>query len=453
MESTYLPSEWAELADTAAGISQGISGQPKFPDNTVLSVKQGYDAISNSFTNIYYYWVKNKVLVPETKNRRISSYDVALLINDPSYDGAMYAAIISGHGVMLSNVASELVGDRINLNIAFDNIKNQIPRHTEWLLLEENSSTSAPNTLLEKKLIDSLLGHDSLGIAVPDPSLSSRVRYGIGIRPQQTLFKDRLGALRNLVEFSNSVLKENITTGRYNFANLNAQELIPDQYSHEYDRIVEDNYTLETIDTRKLVQAELTAQVYDGKIIGVTITNPGFGYIISPTVTLIGSCTEIGKITTTIDANGRVTAVDIVDAGNGYAEDPKIEVRPFTVIVQADSAYNGKWSKFAWKSELGLFVRARTQKFNTSLYWNYIDWTSADYNQYQDYVFTVDAIYGIYTLTDVSDGDYVKIKNREFLMKYKKFLADNKDERITTRIRNNRETKDIYKNHSKTKVL
>ena len=411
VESTYLPSEWAELADTASGISQGISGQPKFPDNTVLSVKQGYDAISNSFTNIYYYWVKNKVLVPETKNRRISAYDVSLLINDPSYDGGMYAAIISGHGVMISNVAPELVGDRINLNIAFDNIKNQIPRHTEWLLLEENSSTSAPNALLEKKLIDSLLGHDSLGTAVPDPTLSSRVRYGVGIRPQQTLFKDRLGALRNLVEFSNSVLKENITTGRYNFANLNAQELIPDQYSHEYDRIVEDNYTLETIDTRKLVQAELTAQVYDGKIIGVTITNPGFGYIISPTVTLIGSCTEIGKITTIIDANGRVTAVDIVEAGNGYSADPKVEVRPFTVIVQADSIYNGKWSKFTWKSELGLFIRAQTQKFNTSLYWNYVDWTSADYNQYQDYVFTVDAIYGIYTLTDVAVGDYVKIKN------------------------------------------
>jgi hypothetical protein len=46
-----------------------------------------------------------------------------------------------------------------------------------------------------------------------------------------------------------------------------------------------------------------------------------------------------------------------------------------------------------------------------------------------------------------------KIKSREFYMKYKKFLADNKDERITTRIRDNRETKDIYKNHSKTKVL
>jgi hypothetical protein len=229
----------------------------------------------------------------------------------------MYAAIISGHGVMLSNVAPELVGDRINLNIAFDNIKNQIPRHTEWLLLEENSSASAPNTLLEKKLIDSLLGHDSLGIAVPDPSLSSRVRYGIGIRPQQTLFKDRLGALRNLVEFSNSVLKENITTGRYNFANLNAQELIPDQYSHEYDRIVEDNYTLETIDTRKLVQAELTAQVYDGKIIGVTITNPGSFYVVGDILSI--SAASIGAGT---GAGFSITVSDVTnDDGTSWLGD------------------------------------------------------------------------------------------------------------------------------------
>ena len=411
VESTYLPSEWAALADTAGGIAKGISGQPKFPDNTVLSVKQGYDPISNSFTNIYYYWVKNKVLVPESKNRRISAYDVASLINDPSYSGSMYAAIISGNGVMLSDVASELVSDRINLNIAFDNIKNQIPRHTEWLLIEENSVTSAPNTLLEKKLIDSLLGHDYLGNAVPDPALSSRVRYGIGIRPQQTLFKDRLGALRNLVEFSNSVLKENIITGRYNFSNLNAQENIPDQYSHEYDRIVEDNYTLETIDTRKLSQAKLTAQVYDGRVIRVTIDNPGFGYIISPTVTVIGSCISNAVITTAIDDNGRVVSVDIVDAGNGYLETPTLEVRPFTVIVLADRIYNGKWSKFVWKSELELFVRSHTQKYNTSLYWNKVDWTSAEYNQYQDYLFTVDAVYGIYTLTDITEGEYVKVKN------------------------------------------
>ena len=45
-----------------------------------------------------------------------------------------------------------------------------------------------------KKLFDSLLGHDSLGNPVPNPALTDRNRYGIAIRPQQTLFKNRIEA-------------------------------------------------------------------------------------------------------------------------------------------------------------------------------------------------------------------------------------------------------------------
>ena len=49
--SSYLPSQWAALADTVDGLTQGVSGQPKFPDNSVMSVKQVYNSVSNAFDN------------------------------------------------------------------------------------------------------------------------------------------------------------------------------------------------------------------------------------------------------------------------------------------------------------------------------------------------------------------------------------------------------------------
>lgn len=411
IKSPYLPSEWAALADTVQGLAQGISGQPKYPDNTVLSVGQTYDSLTKTFSNVYYYWIKNTVVVPTTKNRRISASQVASIINDPNTAGMVYASIIAGNAVSLANVTPMLVGDRINLSIGFDTINNQIPKHTEWLLLQENSATSGPTALLEKKLLDSLLGHDALGTAVPDPKLSERTKYGIGIRPQQTLFKDRLAALRNLIEFTNTVLLENVITGQYNFSNLNAQEQIPDQYTHLYDKIVEDNETLSSIDTRKLTQAQLSCVVANGKIIQVKIVNPGFGYLISPTVTVIGTNSTPAVISTTIDANGTVTGVTIENAGEGYVSAPVLEVRPYTVIVQADSIYNGKWSKFVWKNDLNEWIRSHTQEYNTTLYWNYVDWASVNYNQYQDYAITIDEVYQLYTLTEVSVGQYIKVKN------------------------------------------
>jgi hypothetical protein len=411
VESTYLPSEWSTIADTPAGLSMGISGQPKYPDNTVLSVKQVYNSLTNSFGNVYYYWVKNKVTVPVVKNRRLSAAEVSRVIADPTGYGLIHANIISENALALSNVSPLLVGDRINVNIAFDVINNQIPKHTEWLLLQEGSPSSVPNTLLEKKLLDSLLGHDTLGTAVPDPSLSPRARYGIGIRPQQTMFKDRQAALRNLINFTNSVLAKNIITGQYNFSNLTASEEIPSVYTHAYDRPVEDNESLLVIDTRKLVQAKLSCAVSNGRIIQVTIDEPGFGYEISPTVTVVGNGKVEAVISTEIDSSGRVVGINIDNAGSGYVTAPTLEVRPYTVIVQADNAYNGKWTSFIWRSDLGIWVREHTQRYNTSLYWEYINWSSSDYNQYQDYTYSIDSVYQLYTLTDIIAGQYVKVKN------------------------------------------
>ena len=405
----YLPSEWSQIADTVAGLSQGISGQPKYPDDSVVSIKQVYNSATLSFENRYYFWVKNKVTLPNTKNRRITANQIASIIANPTLYGLKYAAIIDQDSMMLSNLGDTLVDDRIHININYDIINNPIPLHTEWLLLQEGLATSRPNTLLEKKLFDSLLGHDSLGNPVPDPALSSRARYGISIRPRQTLFKNRSEAIRNIVEFSNGVLITNRITGNYSFANLNKQETVPYEDSHRYDEVVEDNEGLLTVDTRNFVKAEISCEIENGRIVTVNIDNPGYGYKISPLVKL--PTDSLAEIKTIIDQYGSVIDTEIVNAGSKFTTAPVLQVRSYTVIVLADAENNGKWSEFVYDVSTSTWSRIHTQQYNTTIYWDYRDWISPDYNPFVDYAYTVDEIYELESLEDLQAGDYVKIKN------------------------------------------
>ena len=407
----YLPSEWAQIADTVAGLSQGISGQPKYPDDSVVSIKQVYNSSTLSFENRYYFWVKNKVTLPNVKNRRITANQITGIITDPTLYGLKYAAIIDQDAVILSNLGNILVDNRIHINITSDIINNPIPLHTEWLLLQEGLATSRPNTLLEKKLFDSLLGRDSLGNSVPDPALSPRARYGISIRPRQTLFKNRSEAIRNIVEFANSVLITNQITGNYSFANLNKQETVPYRDSQRYDEVVEDNEGLLLVDTRNFVRAVLSCKVENGKIITVDIDNPGRGYKISPLVKISNNTDSLAEIKTIIDEYGRVIDTVIVNSGTKFTTAPVLDVRSYTVIVLADNENNGKWSEFVYDVSNKTWARLHTQQYNTTLYWDYKDWISSDYNPFVDYSYFINEVYELDSLENIQAGDYVKVKN------------------------------------------
>jgi hypothetical protein len=412
--SSLLPSEWSIQADTAVGLTNGISGQPKFTDNSTVSVKQKYDPITDSFTNYYYYWVKNKFIVPTSSNRKLSVNNISSIISDPVAYGVQFVAPISSDAVILSNVSAIPVGEKIALNMSIDLNPDNIPRHTEWLLLQENSMTSMPNALLEKKLIDSLIGHDSQGNLVPDPALSLRQAYGISIRPRQSLFKNRFQALRNLLDFSNKILIGIPVTGNYDFTNLNSAESIPDVYSHDWDQIVEMLSERDAIDVHAFTPetaASLIANIDNGKIISVSIANPGYGYRVSPTVAVKGNATITAKLTTEIDELGQITSVTIVDAGDGYYENPDLTVRPYTVIVINDSEAGNRWAKHVWDAYNKRWARVHTQSYNTPLYWNYVDYSTSAYNQYKGLDYTIDSIYELNTLTEIKQGQYIKIRN------------------------------------------
>ena len=410
VRSSYLPSEWAQLADTAEGLTNGISGQPKFNDNSIISVKQVYNTVSNSFSNVYYFWVKNKVIAPSNvKNRSKAAFEVAKQIADPVATGAKFLAVISPTAFVLANTKSFVASETMNLNISFDSNTNSANRHTEWQLVQENDPYAYVNSALIQKMIDSLLGHDSLGNPVPDPSLSSREAYGVQIRPRQTMFVNRLEALRNVIEFVNEICINELLVGQISFDNLNAQDELP--VASTYDVLVADIYNLELIITRSLVTAELEAIINaDGVFAGVNIINPGFGYLTAPTITITDSGIN-AELEAVIDQFGSIVDVNIINVGRNYTSGVALTVRPYTAVVVSDTNSANKWAVYEWNDVKKSWLKVRTQDYDTTLYWNYTHWISPEYDSTIDLVSTVASPYALQAIQSVPVNSYVKVQN------------------------------------------
>jgi len=312
------------------------------------------------------------------------------------------------------------------MNISKDVIDNKISRHTEWLLLGEGNPSSMPTDSLDQKLIDSLVGKDRLGNTVPDPLLSDREKYGIEIRPRQSMFVNRNAALRNAVNYINNVMDQFLISDLADFALLNSTREIPDVYSREYDRIVTDYQDLLNVPTTVLTGAELSCSVstQTGAISLVSIVNSGTGYSAvlpvqldiygepitwaGPTVT-IGDGTINAEITTEINAVGNIVTATIVIPGIGLTVTPTLTVRPYTTIVRIDENSNNRWAKYEWNGSV--WNKVFTQDFNTPEYWNYVNWTSNDYDALKPIITTVGEFYEL-TGFSLSTGDYARVNNQ-----------------------------------------
>lgn len=256
VESTLLPSEWNLRADTVPGLSQGVSGKPLHPDNTVFTVKQKYNIISDSFVNYYYFWVKNSVFLPPknksaTERKNTTAY-VANLIENPLVSGIKYYAITGTNSLIIFNVKNSLTNDNTVLNINYKNNINEDTAHSVWKLIREGDKDDRPNALLEKKWWDSLVGKDTSGNEVPDMTLPINQRYGNSVRPRQNWYVDRFAALKEIIDYSNTVLKTKELANSISYVNLNSADPEPTEASGEWDRRVESYADLTYIDTRDI---------------------------------------------------------------------------------------------------------------------------------------------------------------------------------------------------------
>jgi hypothetical protein len=410
VSSVLLPSEWAALADTNEGFSQGISGQPLYPNDNILSVKVLFNTTTGISTDtIYYYWVRNKRTIPTNMpSRRVSAASVATLIENPSGSGIAFLALIDTDKFLAYNFDRLLTSDTALLNIRYRKNDERInPIHNEYQLLSAEIADSLPTGKLEIKWIDSLVGKDQAKNAVPDINLPAKQKYGISFRPRQSMFVNRLAILKIVIENINAVLRKEAFADIVDYRNFNLIDTVPDAVLNLYDTVIDTEQELIVVGTTRINSAILRVNIINGSVDTIDVIDRGFGYKTVPDVVISGSGSG-AEAKAILDNQGRIVAVNVVSRGRRYIT-AEATVRNFSVLVRNDSTINNFWSIYAWDNIRKTFFRTQTQAFDTTRYWSLIDWWAEGYSETTRIVKEILSVIDAATII-VEVGDLIRIK-------------------------------------------
>jgi hypothetical protein len=411
VESEYTPAEWDKLADTEAGLTLGISGVSKY-GSTSYSISKTFDTISKTFKNIYYFWVKNKVTVPDVDGRSVSAKDVANYISSPKNMGVSYISFHGANQFSLVNCKELIASRKVALNIRYWIIDNfeQSNIHSHYQLLSTSDIDKPINKYIEQKWIDSLSGFDSLGNEVPDTKLPAKLKYGVQSRPRQSMFVNRVEALKQFIERVNSVIATHSIIDDVDLTSLNAKDELPSLGSGKYDYEISSYSQIRFVGTNEIVRAVLSPVIENGKIVRVNIVTSGKGYINPPAVTITGIGTG-AKITTILGSKGQIISATVDKTGTGYLDSTTLSVRTLSVLVTKDETANNRWALYTWNSLKKTWFRERSQTYDTTRYWKYIDWYSAGYSEFTKLDHILDFAYQLPS-ANIELGEIVKVNNQ-----------------------------------------
>ena len=382
VESTLLPAAWDAQADTPAGVANGISGTSLY-GNTSYSVRQRYDNISKTFKNTYYFWVKNKNIVPTISSRHISAQQVSNLISNPRGQGYVSLTLTGINSFSLTNVKQYLSDSSVVLSIEYwlsDNTTQNL--HSQWKLISNDPIVNIPTTI-EQKWFDSLCGVDSQGRSVPDMRQPVKLRYGIENRPRQSMFVNRIEALKEFIESVNNTLIDVQVSENYDITPLHSYDAAPLASTGLYDIVLDTDADLSLINASSYNAPVLQAVVSaDGAVIGVEILSAGKGYVNAPPVIVLGE--GIGaSLQSVINASGQIVSVTVVNGGQGYLQSTtSLSVRSYSALVKSDSNANGNWGIYSYTASTTVWSRVLTQSYNVTTFWNYADWYATGYSQF-----------------------------------------------------------------------
>ena len=267
VESTLLPSQY---------VTSG-NGTPLHADDSQYTVVQKYNSRLDRFVPFYYYWVKGKTTLPTNNDsvdrhahlhRKNTVAFVANLISNPTGFDHKYYSVTDTNKLLLNNI-SNLANDDIVLNIDTRANTFEGDAHSVWKLVREGDADYRPGSQIETRWWDSLIGKNSTGDPVPDIGIPVNERYGNNTRPRQSWYVDRYNALKEIIDYANTVLKKNQLVGQINLTNLDSKEPEPTAQSGVWDATVNTYAELTYLNTADisgsvnyLVKSDETANNY-----------------------------------------------------------------------------------------------------------------------------------------------------------------------------------------------
>tara|TARA_Y100000591_G_scaffold27927_2_gene20620 strand:+ start:8216 stop:21100 length:12885 start_codon:yes stop_codon:yes gene_type:complete len=252
-ESPVLPSVWNTRSGTQQGVKEGISGVAAYFDDSRYNVVRKYNSAVDRFVNVYYFWVRNRSTVPMNSvvPRKNSTAFVRNIIDSPQNFSYKYYSITDTNKLIINNIGG-LVNSDIVLNVDIRTNTFEGDSHSVWKLAREGDKDWRPGLQIETRWWDSLTGKNTAGDKVPDINLGLNRRYGNNIRPRQSWYVNRFDALKELIDYANTVLKKHQLVGTINLENLNSKDPEPTAQSLLWDASVDTYAELTYIDTKDL---------------------------------------------------------------------------------------------------------------------------------------------------------------------------------------------------------
>jgi hypothetical protein len=238
VESTVLPSQF---------VANGGSGVPLYADDSAYST-YGYVDQSGTVRVKYYFWVGNRDQANTKAGKTNSVVAITSAIENPQNQDIPYITVLRNDTVALYNIKNLLVGTNSVLHLGTQS-ENAGLIHSEYILVQEKSPNSQLPGYIIDKMIDSLAEQDAAGNPVPDPALPASQRYGVNIRPRQTMFTKLEAALINIGTLVNERLYSYPVTQRKVLTLMNSEESAPSTRSGHYDTVVDTKIELGYIDT------------------------------------------------------------------------------------------------------------------------------------------------------------------------------------------------------------
>ena len=214
--------QWVESSTPPANYTG--AGTPLSAVSYSVSSQLGQN---NIFQTLYYFWVKGITTIASGAGKTLSPSGVSSYITDPRSSGLPYIAGLNASTIAIYNAQNLLEATNTILSIGFDREINDAVVHQEYQIITDGIANSFLNTQLYRKLLDSLCGVDIAGNAVPDPTLSLGMQFGVQFRPRQSMFADRFTALQNYLGRANTVLAQYPISETRSFALLNSVQPIP----------------------------------------------------------------------------------------------------------------------------------------------------------------------------------------------------------------------------------
>ena len=342
--------EW--IASDVLPSKYAFDGIPKHIDDSAYVQELIVDPVTGVIKPKYFYWVVNKSQFNKNLNtRRISALSVANLIENPLAQGITYAALLKSNSITLFGAKSFISADKTILHINYTILKNTNIIHSEYELVPEYSTKAIIPKKIIDKLIDSITGADLFGNSVPDYNLTMAERYGISIRPRQTMFANTLVATQNFVKYVNTV-----------FAT------VPVALESDLSTL----YLIDPIPTTAVISLRdpITGIVND-------VTYP---------ITITVATTE----------------------ERSYINLTTIEADQFVLTLQ-DSDFANRWALYKVLSDKSYLV-IKTQGYKTTDYWKKVDWFDSTYDSTIKPTYTVETVKDIAPLS-LNSQDVVWVKN------------------------------------------